>query len=280
MTADGSRARAWVSLVRQLAAGRGRRLAGEDQVAERAEAEDVEQRGRLRRGELRGQVRAGRALDVGQERRGAAGQGGLRGRAGARRAAGGGVRAGGDLPVGDPQPRVAAVELDVDRAGGERPVVEVTAVRVVECLGELADHLQPGVQRQVRAGRNEVVEALPVRAVPEDDRRAGQELVAVLLGADDPVVRDALQRQVLAVRGALHGLPVLVGRGPLGEVDADPSGVVRGQRRIGGEVVLPGGAGVEGLLARVRRGRPGRSGAGGRCRSPAGASGAAWRGWA
>ena len=130
-------------------------------------------------------------------------------------------------------------------------MVEVTAVRVVESLGELADHLQPGVQRQVRVAGDEVVEALPVRAVPEDDRRAGQELVAVLLGADDPVVRDALQRQVLAVRGALHGLAVLVGRGPLGEEDADPSGVVGGQRRVGGEVVLPGRAGVEGLLAEL-----------------------------
>ena len=47
----------------------------------------------------------------------------------------------------------------------------------------------------------------------------------------------------------LHGLPVLVGRGPLGEEDADPAGVVRGQRRIGREVILPGGARVEGLLA-------------------------------
>ena len=154
------------------------------------------------------------------------------------------MRAGGDLPVGDPQPRVAAVQLDVDRAGREGPVVEVAAVRVVEGLGELADHLQTGLQDQVGvAGSHEVVEALPVLAVPEDDRRAGQELVAVLLGTDDPVVGDALQRQVLAVRGALHRLPVLVGRGPLGEVDADPPGVVSRQRRVGGEVVLPGGAG-------------------------------------
>jgi len=83
-------------------------------------------------------------------------------------------------------------------------VVEVAAVRVIESLRELADHRQTGVQRQVRVARDEVVEALRVRAVPEDDRRAGQELVAVLFGADDAVVRDALQRQVLAVRGALY----------------------------------------------------------------------------
>ena len=94
-----------------------------------------------------------------------------------------------------------------------------------------------------------MVEALPVRAVPEDDGRACQELLAVGLGADDPVVRDALQGQVLPVGRTLHGLPVLVGRGPLGEEDADPPGVVRGQRRIGSEVILPGGARVEGLLA-------------------------------
>ena len=53
------------------------------------------------------------------------------------------------------------------------------------------------------AGRHEVVETLPVLAVLEDHRRAGQQLVAVLLGPDDPVVGDALQRKVLAVCGAL-----------------------------------------------------------------------------
>ena len=130
-------------------------------------------------------------------------------------------------------------------------MVEVASVRVIESLGELADHLQAGVQRQVRVAGDEVVKALPVRAVPEDDRRAGQELVAVLFGADDAVVRDALQRQVLAVRGALHGLAVLVGRGALGEEDAYPSGVVGGQRRVGGEVVLPRRAGIVGLLAEL-----------------------------
>ena len=56
------------------------------------------------------------------------------------------VRAGGDLPVGDLQSRVAAVQLDVDRAGRERTVVEMAAVGVIECLGELADHLQTGLQ--------------------------------------------------------------------------------------------------------------------------------------
>ena len=77
MTADGSRARAWVSRVAsspRVAAGR---LAGEDQVAERAKSEDVEQRGRLRRREFRGQVGAGRPLDVRHQRGGAAAEGGV-----------------------------------------------------------------------------------------------------------------------------------------------------------------------------------------------------------
>ena len=210
----------------QLAAGRGRGLAGEDQVAERAEAEDVEQRGRLRGRELRGQVGAGRALDVRQQRGGAAADGcevvalvravppwcraGGRRPASRRSAASGsgrpaprrpsGARARGGKGGGGARGRAPR------RAGGSSPAGCPAA--------------GPGVPA------DEVVEALPVRAVPEDDRRAGQELVAVLLGADDAVVRDALQRQVLAVRGALDGLAVLVGRGALGEEDADPAGLV------------------------------------------------------
>ena len=122
----------------------------------------------------------------------------------------------------------------------------MAAVGVIECLGELADHLQTGLQDQLAVpGRHEVVEALPVLAVLEDDRRAGQQLVAVLLGPNDPVVGDALQRQVLAVRGALDGLPLGFGGCSFGEVDPDPAGVVSGQGGIAGEVVLPGGAGVE-----------------------------------
>ena len=47
---------------------------------------------------------------------------------------------------------------------------------VIECLGELADHLQTGLDGQVGRGwsRHEVVEPLPVLAVLEDDGRAGR----------------------------------------------------------------------------------------------------------
>ena len=146
----------------------------------------------------------------------------------------GAVRAGRDLPVSDPQPWIAAVELDVDAAGRESPVVEVAAVRVVERLGELADHLQAGVDGQVLA----VVPAMKwssrcqCLAVLEDDGGPGLVLVAVLLGPDDAVVRDALQGQVLAVGGALDGLPLLVGGVPLGEVDPDAARLVAGQRGL------------------------------------------------
>jgi hypothetical protein len=84
-------------------------VAGQDQVAERAEAEDVqERRRRLERGELGRQVRAGRALDVLAE----PGRGGCVG------------------------------------AGGERAVVQVTAVRVVKLVGaDPADLVQPADTR-------------------------------------------------------------------------------------------------------------------------------------
>ena len=50
-----------------------------------------------------------------------------------------------DLPVADAQAWVSSVELDVDAAGGQCPVVEMAPVGVVERLGELADHLHAGV---------------------------------------------------------------------------------------------------------------------------------------
>ena len=96
-------------------------------------------------------------------------------------------------------------------------------------------------------GGHEVIEALPVLAMPEYDRRADQELVAVLLRSNDPVVRDALQRQVLAARGALGGPALVVGSRPFRQVDADPAWLVGRQARVMGEVVLPGGTGVERL---------------------------------
>ena len=89
--------------------------------------------------------------------------------------------------------------------------------------------------------------------MPEDNRRACQELFAVLLGADDPVVGDALQRQVLPVGGALDGRRSRRGRGPLSEEDADTARVVVRQRRVSGEIVLPRRAGVEGLRLELVR---------------------------
>jgi hypothetical protein len=84
-----------------------------------------------------------------------------------------------------------------------------------------------------------MIEALSVLAVPEDNRQADQQLLAVLLGLDDPVVRNALQGQVLAVRGALGGLALVLCRRSLGQVDADnPAGLVVRQARVAGEVVL------------------------------------------
>src|ERR1022692_5219762 len=115
------------------------------------------------------------------------------------RARGSGTWPCGDLPVANPQPGVAAVHLDVHAPGGQRPVVEVPAVRMVERLGQLADHLDPrldrpggallGAARACRAARallgHELIQPLPLGAVPEDDRRTGLVLLAELLRLDD-----------------------------------------------------------------------------------------------
>ena len=246
----GERALGGEPLGQRGAALRGR-LAGEDQVAERAEPEHVELGGRrVGAAELRRQVRPGRALDV-RGQRDDAGTAGARAGRRDRCAVRGPGR---DLPVADPQPRVPAVQLHVDAAGRERPVVQVAAVGVIDGLGELPDHLHPRLDRQVTVvRRHELVKPLPVLAVPEDDGRAGVVLVAVLLGADDAVVGDPLERQVLPSRRAAGRLARLLGSAQLGQVDADPADLVIGQRGIAGEVVLPGRARVEGTRLQLVR---------------------------
>jgi hypothetical protein len=64
--------------------------------------------------------------------------------------------------------------------------------------------------------RHELVQPLPALAVPEDDGRAGVVLVAVLLGADNAVAGDPLQRQVLPPRRAAGRLARLLGGAQLG----------------------------------------------------------------
>src|SRR5271165_5891767 len=76
---------------------------------------------------------------------------------------------------------------------------------------------------------------------------AGQQFVAVLLGPDDPVVRDALQGQVLAAGGAPGRLALGFVRLLFREVDPYPSWIVVRQRGVPGKVVLPRGSRVERL---------------------------------
>src|SRR6185437_15308586 len=99
------------------------------------------------------------------------------------------VRTGGDLPVRDPQPWIAAIHLYPDRAGREGPMVQVAAMRVVQGLGELPDHLQAGFDGQVGGGGSghEVVEPLPGLPMLEDDGWPWVQLLAVLLRPDDAV---------------------------------------------------------------------------------------------
>ena len=85
-------------------------------------------------------------------------------------------------------------------------------VGVIERLGELADHLHPGIDGQVVALRRQVVvEPLPLPAMLEDDGRPGLVFVAVLLGPDDAVVGDSLQGKILTAGSASGGLLLLLG---------------------------------------------------------------------
>ena len=78
-----------------------------------------------------------------------------------------------------------------------------------------------------------------MRELPEDDRGAREKLLTVLLGPDDTLVADALEGQVLAVRGALGGPALVLSRSLLGQEDADAPLRVRRQRRV--TLILLGG---------------------------------------
>ena len=109
------------------------------------------------------------------------------------------------LPVGDPQPRIVAVEFHPDAAGRERPVEQPVAVGVVDCFGELADHLHAGVDVEVGAFLlHEVVETLPAFAVFEHDRGTVALDFDEVFGFDYAFVGDPDQGAVFAFRGSQH----------------------------------------------------------------------------
>src|SRR5258708_2312816 len=141
------------------------------------------------------------------------------------------------------------------------------AVRMVERLRQLADHLDARLDRQAGAWLgpagarpaargllgHELVEPLPCGAVPEYDRRPGLVLLAELLGLDDALVRDALQGEVLAPGGPPRGIAFGLGGIQVRQVDPDSPDLVAGQCEILREVILPGRPGVEGPGRQLKR---------------------------
>ncbi len=226
-----------------------RRPTGEHQEGQRAQPEHVERaRVAVEGGELGGQVGLRGGLHVvgqGAHGCGLAGVpgGGLVG--GVPAAVERGAPTCGDLPVGDAQPRIVAVQFHPDAARGQGAVEQPVAVGVVDGLGELADHLGPGVGVEVGAVLlHEVVEPLPASAVLEHDRRAASVDHLVVFGLDDALVGDAVEGAELAFGGAPHGLPGGVVLGVAVVVDAY-SALLAPEDGVLAEVIGPGGAAVE-----------------------------------
>ncbi len=226
----------------QHVAGQRGGLTGQDQVGERAQAEDVDaDRVRVRGVDLGGEVALCgpfqlrqvpvRGLDGERDR-------GLRHRAGQlprRRVdvAGRCLPVADDQPGGEPAPLALCLVVaaaggrhDEDAAGRERPVVEVAAVRVVERLGNLADHAQPGAGVEPVAVPGEVVvEAHLVGVVAEDQGRAGLMLLQAV-DLDDALVIDPVEDEELTLGCRLPGAALGLARSRLHQVD--PHAAARG----------------------------------------------------
>ena len=133
------------------------------------------------------------------------------------------VRAG--LPVEYLELRPGGVPIQDQYLLGTQGAVEETAlVRVLQCLGQLAQEVEPGLEVQpvTALAREKVIQAFGVGVVLEDEGRpllGGREQ----LYAQDAVVGDSVEQFVLALRHAppfrAHGLR----RSVLERVDAYPS---------------------------------------------------------
>ncbi len=218
-------------------------LPGQEQVGQGAKPEDV-QIDRVGVGcvELRCEVRLGRARQVL----------GL-GRGPSQRGVAGGVEvAGSCLPVDDPEhwTRLAILGRDVHRAGGQRSVVQRTAVRVLHCFRELTHHVQARFEGELFVEEIEVgVESQVGRSMVEKDGRAAL-VLADLHRLRDTSVRDALKKLVFTPCCPGHRLPTLGIGLPLGQVDADPTLFPHDSGPLG-ESVLPGEAHVQHLVRQL-----------------------------
>ncbi|WAX79619.1 hypothetical protein HUV60_020035 [Streptomyces sp. KMM 9044] len=233
-------------------------FAGEDQIAEYAQPEDVEGGGvRGLRGHLGGEIGVGGLGDVRGEvvRRDdlvSAAQGG----AGASRDTLGAGMADRRLPFGDLENRVEPAVLvaagsgaragqHVDGAGVQGAVEEEVAVRVVDGLGQAAQEGGPCLGVQLRAVLEEVVvQAERARVVGVQQGGAGAVAVLVeVLQGDQARVSEAFQCACLALGGVADGLAGLPVRSAFAQVDAYAAGLAQGV--VTAEVVGPVRPGVE-----------------------------------
>lgn len=172
--------------------------------------------------------------------------------------------AGGGLPVGDPQHRLAPVlaRRHVDGAGGQGAVVEGAVVGVADRLGELTHQVEAELGGQPAAVRVEVGVQTQIRdAVAEQDGGAA-DVFADLYGLHDAAVVDALQDLVLAAGRPVHRVALLGRGGFAGQVDPYPAAFLDQAVVTFRQTVLPAGARIQGTrlqapvvaVAQVRRG--------------------------
>ncbi len=252
----GAQALARLQAGQQLGLARRRGLAGDQQIGEDAEPVHVEVDGvGAESGELRGEVGVG-VLGQVQD-----GQGGRREPGHALACGGVAAALAGDLPVGDlqlrgepggllpqrPAPAAARTGDDEDGAGGERPVMDTAGVRGAKGLGELAHQRHPAEDVELLAVLDQVlVQFQRVRVVVEDQGGTGGVTGGeVLLELHGARMLEAPEHGGLAPGGVLDGLPERGVGAAFAEVDTDADGL--GEVAVTGEVIRPGGTGVEGL---------------------------------
>jgi len=117
------------------------------------------------------------------------------------------------VPLFAPSPVLPAAggRYDENAAGRERTVVKVAAVRVVERLGELADHPQPGAGVKLIAEAGKVaVEAHLVGVMTEDQRGTGLMLLQAV-DLHDALMIDPVEDEELTLRRCLPGAALGLG---------------------------------------------------------------------
>ena len=186
------------------------------------------------RGLVDGRAAIGERLDVGGDEMRRGGQRGAR------------VIAAADLPVKNLDPRCAIGVVKHEDALGRKPSVDDPLfVGMADGLGDLADDREPSVNRQLAAPLREIVVEPDLAGVVIEEHRGPEFVGCEVLGAEDARMIERFEELKLTQGGSLERVALVRRGGRVDRIETDPP-ERRGQRLVGGPVVLKPGALIDG----------------------------------